>query len=179
MTTSAIAPERADWRLLGNCASLPDPDVMFPHPTNLTAVAKAKKVCRGCPVTAACLEWADEADIRDGVWGGLTAAERGRPKKRPGVINPKRTCKCGAPFQASQANQFRCPPCSRRTNAPPTKAPARILARAADIAGWKAEGLSDRGVGQLLGCSSTTVTLARHNLGIGVDGGVRELAAVA
>ncbi len=39
-------------------------------------VAHAKEICATCPVTAACLSFADEAGIDEGVWGGLTEDER-------------------------------------------------------------------------------------------------------
>ena len=38
---------------------------------------RAKAVCAGCPVRAACLDYAVVTDQRWGVWGGLTADERG------------------------------------------------------------------------------------------------------
>jgi hypothetical protein len=36
------------------------------------ATQKAKAICKGCPVRAACLQMALDADIQYGIWGGLT-----------------------------------------------------------------------------------------------------------
>ena len=38
--------------------------------------AKARAICRQCPVIARCLTWALENDERYGVWGGMTPGER-------------------------------------------------------------------------------------------------------
>jgi WhiB family redox-sensing transcriptional regulator len=38
--------------------------------------AAAKELCDRCPVRTQCLEYAIVNDFRDGIWGGLTAAER-------------------------------------------------------------------------------------------------------
>lgn len=73
-------PTDADWRLAGHCSDLGD-DTMFPLPANHPGLLRAKAICVGCPVQAECRTYADRLDIRDGIWGGLTAAERGRPKR--------------------------------------------------------------------------------------------------
>jgi hypothetical protein len=39
-------------------------------------VAKAKAVCRSCPVRAECLQWALDIGLEHGVAGGLTERER-------------------------------------------------------------------------------------------------------
>jgi WhiB family redox-sensing transcriptional regulator len=36
----------------------------------------AKRICRGCPVTAECLEYALTNAIEWGIWGGLSTKER-------------------------------------------------------------------------------------------------------
>jgi hypothetical protein len=54
----------------GNCYGLGDG--MFPR--YRAEVAVAKRVCVGCPITAACLELGMDEEY--GVWGGLTASER-------------------------------------------------------------------------------------------------------
>jgi WhiB family transcriptional regulator, redox-sensing transcriptional regulator len=41
----------------------------------------AKAVCAACPVRRQCLECALSADIRDGIWGGLTEDERRRERR--------------------------------------------------------------------------------------------------
>lgn len=44
----------------------------------LLRVTAAKQVCAGCPATGDCLAFAVENGERTGVWGGLTAEERGQ-----------------------------------------------------------------------------------------------------
>lgn len=41
---------------------------------------EAMKLCRGCPVRAACAEWAIEQPGLVGVWGGTTTATRARAR---------------------------------------------------------------------------------------------------
>ena len=36
----------------------------------------AKSICRGCPVTAQCLDFAIRSDEPHGIWGGLNEIER-------------------------------------------------------------------------------------------------------
>ena len=42
----------------------------------LAQIAEAKRVCQGCGVREACLRWAQDVRIEDGVFGGLDAGER-------------------------------------------------------------------------------------------------------
>ncbi len=44
--------------------------------------AKAKAVCRTCPVQDPCLEFAMETNQKYGIWGGLTDKERASLKRR-------------------------------------------------------------------------------------------------
>ena len=39
-------------------------------------INNAKQVCKKCPVTKKCLEYALEAPMEFGVWGGLSPSER-------------------------------------------------------------------------------------------------------
>ena len=163
-------PEDPNWRLRGHCANLPDPDAMFPGPNDSIAIHVAKRVCLGCPVEATCLEWADDNNIRDGIWAGLTSAERGRPKKKPAVVVEEKVCDCGTSYRPRQKRQHRCPACSRKANPGAETAPAHVMARADEIAALKRQGLSDGRIARHLGCSQSAVTVARNSLGIGVDG---------
>jgi WhiB family transcriptional regulator, redox-sensing transcriptional regulator len=57
-----------------------DPELWFPEAPrpgrwNLAAAAEAKQVCRGCPVTEACLSHAIRAN-EAGIWGGMSETER-------------------------------------------------------------------------------------------------------
>jgi WhiB family transcriptional regulator, redox-sensing transcriptional regulator len=65
--------EQESWRAEALCAQT-DPEAFFPEKGGSTRDAKA--VCRRCPVTAECLEWALANDQRYGVWGGTSAPER-------------------------------------------------------------------------------------------------------
>lgn len=70
------------WHRAAACTGM-DPAAFFPAagPTAAMAVAAAKRVCRSCPVRAACLAdvmaW-EPSSRRHGVVGGLSAAERQR-----------------------------------------------------------------------------------------------------
>ena len=80
MTFDATLAVRAPsaWRAVAACADL-DPDLFFPVGSAghvARQVRKAKRVCRSCPATAACLAWALESHQDLGVVGGLNAAER-------------------------------------------------------------------------------------------------------
>lgn len=56
-----------------------DPGLWFPRPGG--SMDKAKAVCRTCPARMPCLNWAIEADERDGVWGGTTPDERAQLRR--------------------------------------------------------------------------------------------------
>lgn len=67
-----------DWRKLSEC-QYEDPELFFPIGTGAAARKQeevARKVCQRCPVRDACLGWALDKGVIDGVWGGLTANER-------------------------------------------------------------------------------------------------------
>jgi WhiB family redox-sensing transcriptional regulator len=52
--------------------------------------ASAKALCQTCPVREACLEYAMTAPEHDGVWGGVTAAERERMRLAALHTDPRR-----------------------------------------------------------------------------------------
>lgn len=56
-----------------------DPDLFFPEEgaPNPGVV----RICEGCPVRVECLEFALREDIKYGLWGGLSWAERKRLKR--------------------------------------------------------------------------------------------------
>ncbi|MER6531400.1 WhiB family transcriptional regulator [Streptomyces sp. NPDC001508] len=72
------------WHTRSVCHGM-DPEeadaVFFPLPREHAAIAEAKALCARCPVRGDCLNHALEHDHRDGIWGGLTEAER-RPWHR-------------------------------------------------------------------------------------------------
>jgi WhiB family redox-sensing transcriptional regulator len=72
------------WRKEAACQGT-DPELFFPDSDNRYARAQvktAKLICRGCPVSAACLNWALAGGQQAGIWGGLTEDERFRLHRR-------------------------------------------------------------------------------------------------
>ena len=64
------------------CATHPDPELWFPTPKDQQVTDIAVAICTDCPVRNACLAYALEHDIDHGIWGGQTATERQRVKRR-------------------------------------------------------------------------------------------------
>lgn len=63
----------------GSCAES-DPDAWFPEKGDSPRLAKL--ICLSCPIRSECLEWAMRTDDRFGVWGGMTAQERRKLRKK-------------------------------------------------------------------------------------------------
>lgn len=53
-----------------------DPEEFFPEKGGSTR--QAKSICRGCEVSAQCLEYALKHGERFGIWGGMSERERRR-----------------------------------------------------------------------------------------------------
>ncbi len=53
-----------------------------PRPDREIREAKAKAVCKRCPVRVQCLDYALRHSIRHGIWGGLNEEERARERRR-------------------------------------------------------------------------------------------------
>ncbi len=71
---------RADWWTRAACASA-DPELFFPISYSgpaLRQVARAKAICARCPIRQECLRYALDVGSIQGVWGGMTEAERRR-----------------------------------------------------------------------------------------------------
>ena len=88
MSASAVtarpADGRPDWRSDAACRDA-DPELFFPDGDISSARAQvktAKLICRGCPVSATCLNWALASGQEAGIWGGLTEDERRRLSRR-------------------------------------------------------------------------------------------------
>ena len=67
-----------NWRHQAACRD-EDPETFFPVGSAgpaLAQIAAAKTVCRGCTVAAVCRQWALDARVDHGVWGGLAEEER-------------------------------------------------------------------------------------------------------
>ena len=62
------------WKTEARCLGS-DPDMWFATDGDGSLVAKAKQVCRSCPVLRECREYAVSNGIRYGVWGGLAERE--------------------------------------------------------------------------------------------------------
>ncbi|WP_231991950.1 WhiB family transcriptional regulator [Mycobacterium sp. ACS4331] len=77
----ASATEDDDWQERALCAQT-DPEAFFPEKGGSTR--EAKRICLGCEVRDACLEYALANDERFGIWGGLSERERRRLKR--GII---------------------------------------------------------------------------------------------
>ena len=81
---SALPKEAAGpWADYANCLGL-DPDLFFPERGESSlAVEEAKKVCAGCRVRESCLSYAMTPPIiTTGVWGGMSAKERQRLRRK-------------------------------------------------------------------------------------------------
>jgi WhiB family redox-sensing transcriptional regulator len=66
------------WRNSAACRGT-DPELFFPlteSGRSLVQIHQAKQVCRECPVQRACLTWALQHAMSEGIWGGCTEAER-------------------------------------------------------------------------------------------------------
>lgn len=77
----ALTPEDELWQERALCAQT-DPEAFFPEKGGSTR--EAKRICQGCEVRDACLEYALAHDERFGIWGGLSERERRRLKR--GII---------------------------------------------------------------------------------------------
>ncbi|GAA3957107.1 hypothetical protein GCM10022384_07730 [Streptomyces marokkonensis] len=80
-----------DWRDAAACRT-EDPDLFFPQGTigpYLPQVEQAKAVCRRCPVFAQCAQWAWENKPSDGIFAGLTEAERRYLRRRKKQSAPR------------------------------------------------------------------------------------------
>lgn len=72
------APPTSNWRGYAACRGA-DPRLFFPDSADGEAPdrgERAKRLCGGCPVRVACLDWALATGQELGVWGGTAAGER-------------------------------------------------------------------------------------------------------
>jgi WhiB family redox-sensing transcriptional regulator len=85
------------WMARAGCR-FDDTDVFFDERN----AGMAKSTCRYCPVRRQCLDWIlgiegkVSADLRWGVYGGMTSKERGE-KYGPGRANGRPPAECGTP----------------------------------------------------------------------------------
>lgn len=72
-----------EWRTRSLCRDS-NPELFFPIGATGIAVdqiAAAQEICRACPVTEECLEFALATNQEAGVWGGTTEEERRKLRK--------------------------------------------------------------------------------------------------
>ncbi|GAA3851911.1 hypothetical protein GCM10023084_02650 [Streptomyces lacrimifluminis] len=111
----AAAPQNlepaVDWRAAGLCLNK-DPDLFCPVGTTaaaLRATAQAKAICRRCPSVAACLDYALDTPVPDGILGGLTEQERAS------LLRAKARYNLSAADIQARAEEMRRPPKEPRT----------------------------------------------------------------
>ena len=78
MSLVGLHPSDEQWQELALCAQT-DPESFFPEKGGSTR--EAKRICTGCEVRDACLEYSLAHDERFGIWGGLSERERRRLKR--------------------------------------------------------------------------------------------------
>ena len=78
---TGLTPDDDLWQERALCAQT-DPEAFFPEKGGSTR--EAKRICLGCEVKDACLDYALAKDERFGIWGGLSERERRRLKR--GII---------------------------------------------------------------------------------------------
>ena len=69
------------WTRDAACATT-DPDMFFPHPSDVEGVRAAKRICAQCPVAADCLAFAARSPRQEhGIWGGKSfhKTRKGQP----------------------------------------------------------------------------------------------------
>jgi WhiB family transcriptional regulator, redox-sensing transcriptional regulator len=70
--------DKSLWRDSAACRGA-DPELFFPlteSGPSLVQIRQARQICRVCVVQRACLMWALQHAMDEGIWGGSTGAER-------------------------------------------------------------------------------------------------------
>lgn len=78
---------RTDWMEAARCAQS-DPELWFPGTGDYIASQRARAICFTCPVKTECREYALAEEIPFGIWGGLTADQRGAMLRRGRYDSP-------------------------------------------------------------------------------------------
>lgn len=138
------------WRDEASCTTT-DPEAFFPHKG--THPKEAKKICADCPVRTLCLSEALCNNESDGVWGGLTEAERKR-LKRAGVD--------GSDLAVLEKIQVQLSPRARTLTIPrPQIVVEGVAERDAMILELTASKVSHNEIAQRLGISTRTIGRVR------------------
>jgi WhiB family redox-sensing transcriptional regulator len=104
------------WMARAVCLEF-EPDWLYPAPKDKAGVARAKKICAGCPVQAECAAYALAHEEEFGVWGGLSERERHRilhPRQDPPPPphQPRPPCGTRQGYQAHwRRREDACPAC--------------------------------------------------------------------
>jgi WhiB family transcriptional regulator, redox-sensing transcriptional regulator len=72
---AAVGLRSKSWMALAKCRDM-KPAMFFPD--DRVGVREAQQICAVCPVKLACLAYALENGLTDGVWGGISEHERRR-----------------------------------------------------------------------------------------------------
>jgi|KBSSwiStaDraftv2_1062776.scaffolds.fasta_scaffold01170_43 WhiB family redox-sensing transcriptional regulator len=64
-----------------------DPEWFFPIGDNDESYARARAICRRCPLKVACGDWAVVEKVPDGLWGGLDPTQR-KARRRAWELAP-------------------------------------------------------------------------------------------
>ena len=72
-----------DWREQAACRGS-DVSLFFPEGQGGPGPAKARRICRSCPVRTECFTYANEAPELEGIWGGYSTASRRREHRTSG-----------------------------------------------------------------------------------------------
>jgi WhiB family transcriptional regulator, redox-sensing transcriptional regulator len=73
-----VMDDKSLWRDSAACRGA-DPELFFPlteSGPSLVQIRRARQICRVCQVQRACLMWALQHAMDEGIWGGSTGTER-------------------------------------------------------------------------------------------------------
>lgn len=99
-----VVLHREDWQDEAACRQV-GTDLFFPASGDTSARAKA--ICKDCPVRVKCLEYALRTGQTYGVWGGLTTQERNQLGAEPIVCECGRVCHNTKSYSAHRSHDPR------------------------------------------------------------------------
>jgi WhiB family redox-sensing transcriptional regulator len=101
-------PAPGAWIKRAACRGAPTP-LFFPD--DGTSADEALQVCRRCPVRADCATYALTIPGLEGIWGGLTEADRQRHRRRNPAepVTPHRYPRRSGVGKGGAAHAHRCP----------------------------------------------------------------------
>lgn len=90
-------PDDGEWRDDASCKKMGNTKFFqTPHNHNKKAIAiirEVKAICGSCLVQKNCLDFAVKNEIKDGIWGGMTASERKQAFPQVSVMGQRRVAK--------------------------------------------------------------------------------------